>query len=104
VKRGAAVAADLLPDVERCGQLPGSGLAASGSHTLCNSGVRAAAVLHLRTANEFYTDLVSTVGGFKGELIAERDAIEREAQNLFKAGDDQAAHDLITDDVKQRLL
>ncbi len=54
--------------------------------------------------NEFYTDVVGTIEGFEQELIAERDAIERKAQNLFKAGDDQAGRDLITDNVKQRLL
>lgn len=53
---------------------------------------------------EFYTDVVGTIEGFERELFAERDAIEQEARDLFEAGNKQTAHNLITDNVEQRLL
>jgi dipeptidase len=52
----------------------------------------------------FYTDITGAIEDFEQELLAEHDAIEQEAQELFEIGDDQVARDLITDNVKQQLL
>lgn len=54
--------------------------------------------------DEFYSDVVGAIEGFEQELLAERDAIEREAEALLEAGDDRAACELITDNVTERLL
>lgn len=53
---------------------------------------------------EFLPDVVGPIEHFEQELIAERDAIEQAAQEEFKAGNDQAASDLITDNVRKRLM
>lgn len=52
----------------------------------------------------FYTDVVGSIEGFEQELLTERDQFEQQVQEQFEVGDDQAACDLITDNVKQRLL
>ncbi|EMA51293.1 C69 family dipeptidase [Halococcus salifodinae] len=54
--------------------------------------------------SEFLPGVVGAIEGFEQELLAERDTIEKAAQKLFESGDNQAAHDLITDNVEQRLL
>ncbi len=52
----------------------------------------------------FYTDVVGVIEGFERELLAERDAVEREARERFEAGEDEAARDLLTENVGERLL
>jgi dipeptidase len=53
---------------------------------------------------EFVLNVVGPIENFEQELLAERDMIEQIAQKEFERGDDQAAHDLITDNVRQRLI
>lgn len=53
----------------------------------------------------FYTEITGAIEGFEKELLAEREMIEEKAQEQFEASDDdEAARDLITDNVRQRLL
>lgn len=53
---------------------------------------------------EFYTDVTGEIEGFEQELLAERAEIEQEASSHYEAGEDQQARDLITENVRSRLL
>ncbi|AOW79577.1 dipeptidase [Halodesulfurarchaeum formicicum] len=53
---------------------------------------------------EFYTDVTGAIEGFEQDLLAERDEIESEAISHYESGEDQKARDLITENVRTRLL
>ena len=53
---------------------------------------------------KYLPEVVGPIESFEQELLAERDMIEQAAQEKFEAGNDQAASNLITDNVGQRLL
>ena len=53
---------------------------------------------------EFYTDVVGAIEGFERELLDERESVEAEAAELFAAGDEDTARELLTANVGERLL
>ncbi|WP_205745969.1 cell wall-binding repeat-containing protein [Egibacter rhizosphaerae] len=53
---------------------------------------------------EFYTDVTGEIEDFELDLLAERDELESQARELFDAGDAEAARELLTENVGERLL
>ncbi|MFB4165734.1 S-layer homology domain-containing protein [Alteribacillus sp. JSM 102045] len=53
---------------------------------------------------DFLHDVIGEIESFEMEMLAERDELEAEAQALYKAGKDNEAQELITENVQKRLL